>query len=117
MPATTLTTQVIPANGSLDDLVFAAADNVNGNDYVNTGKEIVVVRNDDAGAQTAVINSKKCSHGREQDITMRPAAAKYALAGPLSPSLFRESDTGRTLITPSAATLFIAIAKFTPATG
>lgn len=117
MPVTALTIQVVPENGSLDDLTFAAMDDVNNNSFVNTGKEIILVRNDDASPQTVAINSRKCSHGREADITMSPAAADYSIAGPLSPSLYLEASGGTVLLTPSDPDLKVAIARFTPSTG
>ena len=116
MPVTTLTVQEVPENTALDDFTFAAMDNVNNNDFPATGKEMIVVRNDDAGAQTVVVNSSKCSHGREGDITMSPAAANYSIVGPLSKSLYQETN-GNTLLTPSAATLKVAIVRFVPAAG
>lgn len=58
--------------------LFTFADIVNGNEFRNTGRELVVVQNNDAGAQTVTVTSQPLSKsGRLGHITAAsiPAAA------------------------------------------
>lgn len=63
MPRTALTVKTPPgphpgaiaANGA--DFTWEVGDNVNGNDFTPTGEELLLVRNDDAGAQTVTITT------------------------------------------------------------
>lgn len=80
MPRTALTVQTLvgpyPASVAAEDLdiTFAAADVANMNEFAFTGREIILVENTDAGAQTITFTSIADSFGREEDI------AAYSLA-------------------------------------
>jgi len=75
MPRTALTTQTpkgpYPGVVSAEDLDFtwAAADDANGNDFVFTGRELILVRNDDAAPQTITLTSSNDPQKRLGNIT------------------------------------------------
>lgn len=51
------------------DYVFAASDSSNGNYFVGTGRELILVQNADAGAQTFTLTSIADPYGRLGSIT------------------------------------------------
>ena len=57
-----------------EDFVFAASDNVNGNSFVCTGRELLVLENDSGGALTVTIASVDDEKGRSEEM------ADYSLA-------------------------------------
>lgn len=57
------------------DVAFVASDNVNGNYFVGTGKELILVHNTDAGAQTFTITSAADPYGRTANISAYSLAA------------------------------------------
>lgn len=75
MPRTSLTPQTAkgPYPGTVSandlDITWAAADAVNGNDFAFTGRELILARNDDAGAQTITLTSSADEKKRMGDIT------------------------------------------------
>lgn len=87
--------------------VFTAADNVNGNSFVATGREILLVQNSDSVAQTITIHSAVDSpYNRSGDITTYSLAAG-TFAGPFGPFLlpgWLQSD-GTVWLDTSAATI------------
>lgn len=80
MARTAITVQEIDAPfavvsaGSLD-FTFAALDNVNGNYFACTGREIILFQNTDVGAQTVTIDSVADEKNRQADITAYSLAA------------------------------------------
>lgn len=72
---TPITTQtpVGPYPGSVSagslDITMTAADNVNGNSFVITGHEILLIWNTDSAAHTVTISSVADSLGRTGDVT------------------------------------------------
>jgi hypothetical protein len=63
-----------PAAGALD-LVETAGDVANGNSFVASGMDFLVVHNTDVGAQTFSISSMPDAFGRSQDVTNYSMAA------------------------------------------
>ena len=63
-------------------VVETACDSSNGNKFPLTGKEVLVLRNTDSGAQTVTINSVADSKGRTGDITTYsiPAGETHAIS-------------------------------------
>lgn len=59
MAETTINPEVVPTGFPLtkEVLVWTAADIVNGNRFTHTGKEVVLVHNNDAAAQTVTFQS------------------------------------------------------------
>lgn len=90
MPRTALTVQTLkgpyPGTVSVNDLdiTFAAADVANGNDFPYTGREVILMRNDDAGAQTVTFTSsaepatKRLGHITDYSIGIGEYAAFWA---------------------------------------
>jgi hypothetical protein len=86
MPRTVLTPQVVkgpyPGTVAADalDITWAAGDDVNGNEFAFTGRELILVRNDDAAAQTVTfLSSATPQFNRTADITAYSlAAGEYA---------------------------------------
>ena len=75
MPRTALTVQTlkgphpgVPVANALD-FVWTAADDVNLNDFPHTGREVILVRNDNVGAQTITLTSKLSSLNRLGTVT------------------------------------------------
>lgn len=75
MPRTAITVQTPkgPYPGTVNandlDLAWQAADVANGNYFVGTGRELLLVRNGDAGAQTFTITSAPDPYKRTGNIT------------------------------------------------
>lgn len=117
MPRTALTPQsppgaypgTIAANAA--DLSFAAADVANKNQVALTGKEMLIVRNDNAGAQTVTINSVADSYARTGDITAYSiGAGEYAFFGPFPVAGWRQTD-GNLYLEGSHADIKFAVIK------
>lgn len=74
---------------------FTVSDVANGNSYVSTGREVIVVRNVNAGAQTFTLTSAPDPQSRTAHITAYSlAAAGFALfyPGTNNPAGWAQSD-------------------------
>lgn len=101
---TTLTDNGWPTDGVT--ATFAAADTVNDNYFVHTGKEIVVARNSGASPRTVTINSVAVN-GRTGDITADSIAAGAThVYGPFDITGFRQTDGNINLEADHAEVLF-----------
>ena len=83
MARTVLTVLEVPRThpGGEVAYTFVAHDTVNENEFVLTGREILLIQSTDAGVQDVVISSTPDSFGRTQDLTVAVAAgADVALA-------------------------------------
>ena len=97
----------IAANGA--DFTWEAGDAGDNNSFKSTGREIVLVRNDNAGAQTVTIHSMIDERNREGDITAYSiGAGEYAVFGPFPVAGWRQPD-GTVHIDPSHADLKFAV--------
>lgn len=89
-------------------VAFVALDNVNGNNFPFTGKEIIVFQNSNAGgAQTVTLTSAPDSQGRTSDIASYSIAASsfaFFYPGTGNPPGWRQSD-GTIYIDCNAATV------------
>lgn len=118
MAETTLTVQqligrypTLPVSANAADITFAACDDVNGNDFVSQGNEILLFRNDDAGAQTVTISSVADGKNRTGDITTYSiGAGEYAAFGVFPPDGWRPSD-GKVVFAASDANVKVAILR------
>jgi hypothetical protein len=80
----------VPVNSL--DLTEVAADIVNKNRVVHTGKEVIVAHNTDVGAVTVTITSVPV-HGRSGDVTAYSlGAGEIALFGPYPTTGWRQTD-------------------------
>ena len=85
MPRTALTPQTLkgPYPGTVSandlDITWAAGDDANENEFTCTGKDLILVRNDDAGAQTFSLLSVEDKKKRKGDVTnYSVGAGEYA---------------------------------------
>lgn len=89
--------------GGLADVTFVAASG-GGDSFVNNGRAILLVKNDDVSAKTVTINSQQlCSQGFDHDISVVVAAGDQAIIGTIPTGRFNDT-TGSVLITYSAVT-------------
>lgn len=110
MPRTALTPQAAPGAypSAWSDLTFAATDLANGNQFASTGKEVIVVRNDDASSQSITLKSVNDPYGRSGDLVKAIAANAYAMIGPVSDIGWKQTD-GNIYIDTTDVDLMIAV--------
>lgn len=84
MPRTSLTKTVLAGSypGTSVTPTFSAADVTNGNQFVATGKEMLLVRNVGATSRSITLNSASDAYAREADVTEAIAAGAYKVFGP-----------------------------------
>lgn len=113
MARTALPITSLPANyaASPQALAWTAADNVNGNSIVLTGREILLVQNTDAASQTVTINSAADAYGRTGDITAFAMAAGSFYAFQKFPTSGWEQTDGTLHLTASAATVKFVVLR------
>jgi hypothetical protein len=114
MPRTALTPVTLkgpfPGTVNAGDLTvpFVALDNVNGNSFPFTGREVIVFQNSNAGgAQTVTLASAPDAQGRTGDIAAYSIAASgfaFFYPGTGNPVGWRQSD-GNVYIDCNAATV------------
>lgn len=90
-------------------ITWQAADTVNNNHFLSTGKEILLARNDDVGPQTVTVTSTADPQGRTGDITADSiAASAYATYQKFPVSGWRNT-AGEIVVTASDAAVFLAV--------
>jgi len=95
----------------LADYTYTAGDIVNNEQTPLTGREIVLIENTDAGAQTITFTSTNDTFGRTQDITAYSMAANdFAMFGPFEQTGWLQTD-GNLYFTVSAVTMRIAVVR------
>lgn len=73
----------LPLAANSADFTWTAADVANGNHYVSSGDEIVLINNTGASPYTVTVTSQKDAFGRTGDITAYSlAAGDFAMLGP-----------------------------------
>lgn len=100
MPRQTLTPQATPGNypgtiaANAADITFVACDATNKEQFLTTGKELLLFRNDNAGAQTVTITSvADAKLNRTGDITTYSiGAGESAIFGPFLKEGWMQSD-------------------------
>lgn len=118
MPRQTHTVKVLPgAFPSLPlaanavDVPHVAADVANKEQVALTGREIVLVRNDDVGAQTVTFTSTPDEKGRSGDITAYSVGAgETAMFGPFGLKGWQQAD-GNLYFEASDAGMMIAVVR------
>lgn len=111
MPRTTLTKTTAPGAythaGTL--LTMTAADASNGNQFVATGKDLIVAYNSAGLTYTITVTSSADPYGRTKDITAENiTAGQYKIFGPLETVGWIQSD-GKIYITASNAGVYLGI--------
>jgi hypothetical protein len=80
-----------PADGTV--FVWTAADTVNGNSFVYTGRDLVLIRNRSASSKTAVIRSSADPFNRTGDVTVSLMAGQFKVVGPLIAIGWKQADS------------------------
>ena len=113
MARTDLTPITIPTRWSVTPiaLTWTAADAVNGNQFTLSGDEVVLVRNDDAGAQTVTVTSTPDFLGRSGDIdAVSIPAGEYRVLQRFPVEGWQQND-GKLYLSASSANIFFAVIK------
>lgn len=91
MARTTATVQDMGL-GALQLLTEVAADQANGNDFVNDGNTILVVSNEDGStASTVTVGVNTDRYGRTKTLSLSCPAGRVLVAGPFAPEVFNTS--------------------------
>lgn len=108
---TAITVQAPAQYNGISNLTLTAADSVNGMMFVNDGRTILVVLNNDVSSKTVTIVSVPDENGRTGDIVLTVPAAVggfpgVAITDQLPTALFTQqaTDPGNVYVTFSAAT-------------
>lgn len=108
MARTQIPVQVLGTRGGGDDDVAGtAADSANDHYFLNSGRELLIMRNTDAAPKTATVVSVTDRNGRTGDKTITcPATTGLSIYGPFPPALFsqRGADRGRVHVDLTTAT-------------
>ena len=98
----TLTPQVIALAGITPTLVAAEA---GGDEFVNSGRDFIHIKNGDAAAMDVTVNSQApCSQGEDHDVVVTvPATSGEKFIGPFPKDRFNDT-AGKVQITYSAVT-------------
>jgi hypothetical protein len=103
----------IAANGA--DIVLTACDVANGNNFLCSGRDIVLVQNTGAGARTITFTSENDNNGRPGNISAYSlAAGEFALFGPFFSEGWAQrgaTDTGKVLVTGEHAEVKVGVIK------
>jgi hypothetical protein len=96
MPRIALTPQEVPANGKLNTVVFTAADATEDHSFVNTGRELLLIKSQAAGTKSFTVVSTPDLYGRTGDLTITvPAEATdqdgLSMAGPFLPEIWNQA--------------------------
>lgn len=76
----------------IDQLTFTSADAANDHSFENSGKEVLLVKNDDASSKTVTVVSVADPYGRTEDLSVVVPANSVGFVNLLLPSLFNQSD-------------------------
>jgi hypothetical protein len=102
-----------PLAANSADLIWTAAgaDFADGASFVLTGRELLLVRNDNAAAQTITISSVKDPYNRTGDITAYSLGpGEYAMFGPFPRDGWAQAD-GKLYFAASAANVYFAVIR------
>jgi hypothetical protein len=101
----------LPVAANALDITVQAADVANLNEFVFTGKELILVKNDDAGAQTITLTSVADEQKRTGDITTYSVGiGEYAAFLATSLKGWQQSD-GKFYLAASSANIKIAVLR------
>jgi hypothetical protein len=110
MPRTLLATTDTTLAGVA--VTYGAADAANGNYFVNTGEQLLHVKNGSGASITVTVVSVPCSHGRTSDVTVTVPASGDRIIGPFPNELFNQVDTNQVNVNFSAGTsVTVAVIK------
>lgn len=102
---------VLPLGALAAQLTFAASDNVNGNSFVSTGRELLLIQNTAGVAGTITVTSVADSLQRTGDITTYSIPASgFAMLGPFGQTGWKQTD-GTVYVNTSASTVNVAVVR------
>jgi hypothetical protein len=114
MARDTITAQELPGYGEAlaSDLTYTSLVAANDAQWVNTGKELLFVRNDDAGSQTITVAgvASSTNFNQAKDIATAVAASSYQVIGPFNTSCFHQGG-GYAYINVSTDNWKVAVVK------
>jgi hypothetical protein len=96
------------------DIALSTIDNVNGNQVVASGNDLLVFFNPTGGALTLTITSAPDALGRSADITAYSIGIGFCSMFRVTPSTGWIQPDGNIYFTGSAATLKVAVIKLNP---
>ena len=101
----------LPITATGADFVFTAADSVNGNSFVSTGRELLLVHNTGGSAYTVTVSSVADGLARTGDITAYSVGAGlFSMLGPFLQPGWQQSD-GTVHVTASNAAVTLAVIR------
>jgi len=101
----------LPLGAGAADVTFTAADAVNFNNFVSTGRELLLVNNPSGSAYTVTVHSVADPLGRTGDITTYSVGAgKTSMLGPFLQPGWLQSD-GTVWVDASNAALLLAVVR------
>ena len=93
MPRTEITVQTVGKNSNAE-LTFAAMDQSNGMMFINDGKTVLVVKNDDASPhELTVVSTGDPVYGRTGDIVKSVLAGDLEIVGALPQAGWNQTST------------------------
>ena len=112
MPRTTLTPVAVPVTHPGDSVAhtFTAADVANKNEFLLTGREILLIKSADGGEQDVVITSTADTFGRTGDLTLAIAAGTEEAIAFLDRTGWVQSD-GMLYLECAVATLSFSVLR------
>lgn len=109
MPVNIPVQVTLSANGSaIAGLTWTNADLAEGNEFLNSGEEVVIIRNTTAGSRTVTFVSVPDPFGRLGNLAVVVAAGGVAFAGPFKPGIWSTAQ-GRVELTVSADVTFAVV--------
>jgi hypothetical protein len=101
----------LPLVATSADFVYTAADASNGNSFVSTGRELVLVNNSGGSAYTVTFTSVVDSVNRTGDITTYSVGAGlFSVFGPFAMNGWKQTD-GTVHVTASNAAIKFAVIR------
>lgn len=94
MARTTITAIATPSSyaSTPNTLSFTAADDVNGNQTLLTGRELLIAYNSDSLDHTVTVSSVACPHSRTGDASVTITAGSYVVFQMFPTTGWRQSD-------------------------
>lgn len=92
------------------DLTFTGGDASEGNQFTATGRELLVVRNDDSGGQAVTVQSVADPYNRTGDQTQSVPAGAYRIFGPF-PTLGWQQSDGKVYVDVGSTNVQLAVVR------
>ena len=114
MGRTNIPVQVLPSNGGADqNITWTAGDAANDHSFVNSGRELLLMKSDSVGAKHADVMSVADEDGRTGDQTLDPDGDQViAMAGPFFPPVWNQTGGVVNVDLALATDVFFAVVQF-----